>query len=178
MKVFASLLLVVLVAFAAVQASVQPTPAPHVEKRQSFNPYDISQYTNPAAISSLSAFITSQFGSLSGVSLPPEQSSALASQESMAYSYLSLASSIVFNGGASNSAFSSVASSLTNTASISSAASSFSSSLSSAASSAASSRTSSGASNAALGGSVQIPGFAVGMAACTFVAAFAGAFML
>ena len=35
MKVFASLLLVVLAAIVAVEANVQPTPAPRVEKRQS-----------------------------------------------------------------------------------------------------------------------------------------------
>ncbi|GAC96215.1 hypothetical protein PHSY_003795 [Pseudozyma hubeiensis SY62] len=177
MKFFASFLLVVLAAFAVAQANVQPTPAPRVEKRQSFDPYNLSQYTNPGALSSLSQYINSQFGALDSVSLPASESSYIASQKSQAYSYLSLASSILANGGASNSNLGSILGSITKSAS--GALSSISKEGSSAASAASSAATSSrGSSNGAVAASGPMPGYMVGVVACTFVAALAGAFAL
>ncbi|TKY87127.1 hypothetical protein EX895_003804 [Sporisorium graminicola] len=186
MKLFASLLLVVLATVVAVQASVQPTPAPRVEKRQNFDPNNLSQYTNPAALSSLSNFINSQFGSLESMSLGGDQSSFLASQKSKAYSYLSVASSLAANGGTRNPDASSILNSITRTAggafsSADGAAASALSSVSAAQASAASkagssSSTATGSPNAAAAAST--PGYVVGMVACTFVAALAGAFAL
>ncbi|KAJ1028603.1 hypothetical protein NDA16_001769 [Ustilago loliicola] len=186
MKVFASLLLLVLAAVVAVQASVQPTPAPKIEKRQSFDPYNLSQYTNPGALSSLSNYINSEFGGLESMSLGPDMSSYLASQRSQAYSYLSVASSILANGGASNSNLASVLGSLTSTATGSNngqgntgANSGQGNSVgNSGGSASAASATSSKAANAAMGVSGQISGVMAGMVACTFVAALAGAFVL
>ncbi|SJX61816.1 uncharacterized protein SRS1_12800 [Sporisorium reilianum f. sp. reilianum] len=177
MKVFASLLLVMLAAVMAVQASVQPTPAPRVEKRQSFDPYNLSQYTNSAALSSLSNFISSQFASLDSISLPASQSAFLASQKSQAYSYLSVASSLVANGGTRNPNASSILASVTSTAGGAlSSASKAGSSIASSAASAASSATRTGASNAAV--AAYTPTYLVGMVGATFVAALAGAFAL
>ncbi|CDS82160.1 uncharacterized protein SPSC_02980 [Sporisorium scitamineum] len=177
MKAFASLFLVMLAAIVAVQASVQPTPAPRIEKRQGFDPNNLSQYTNPAALSSLSDYISSQFGALESISLGGGQSSYLASQKSEAYSYLSVASSLLANGGVSNSNAASILASITATASDALAsASKAGSSLASAASVSASSTTRSGSSNAAVGSYTS--SYLVGMVGCTFVAALAGAFAL
>ncbi|SPO23230.1 uncharacterized protein UTRI_01908 [Ustilago trichophora] len=188
MKVFASLLLAMLVAVIAVQANVQPTPAPRVEKRQStFDPYNLSQYTNGAAISSLSAYINSQFGGLDSMSLGPDMSSYLASQRSEAYSYLSLASSIVNNGGASNSNLGSILGSLTATATGSGqnngqgnvgSNSGKGNGVSNSGSAAGASATSSKAPNSAMGSAAHVPGYVAGMVACSLVAVFAGAFAL
>ncbi|SNX83153.1 uncharacterized protein MEPE_01859 [Melanopsichium pennsylvanicum] len=187
MKVFASLLLIVLAAVVAVQANVQPTPAPRVEKRQSsFDPYNLSQYTNDGAISSLSQYINSQFGGLDSMSLGPDMSSYLASQRSQAYSYLSLASSIVANGGQSNSDLGSVLGSLTATMTANGqnngvnnveANSSQNYSMSNSGS-AATTTASSASSNGALGTSAQGSSAWVGMMVVTFVVALAGAFAL
>ncbi|KAJ1027331.1 hypothetical protein NDA18_003340 [Ustilago nuda] len=175
MKVFASLLFLALAAVVAVQANVQPTPAPRIEKRQSFDPYNLSQYTDPGAISSLSAYINSQFGGLESMSLGPDMSSYLASQRSQAYSYLSLASSIITNGGASNTNLGSILGSLTatQTAGAGSAPGSGNGSGGSAASA-----TSSRAPNAAVGASAQMSSVMAGIVVCTFITALAGAFAL
>ncbi|ETS62944.1 hypothetical protein PaG_02713 [Moesziomyces aphidis] len=190
MKVFASFLLLVLAAIVAVQATPQPSPqptaAPKVEKRQaSFDPYNLSQYTNPGALSSLSGYIASQFGALSGMSLDPSYSSFIASQESQAYSYLSIASSIAANGGASNSDLGSLLGSLTATMTGStngqgntSANSGQNNGQSNSGSAAGASATTSKAANAAVGTTAQLPVYLTGMVACTFVAALAGAFVL
>lgn len=176
MKFFASFLLVILASVVVVQASVQPTPAPRVEKRQSFDPYNLSQYTNSAALSSLSNFINSQFGGLESLSLPAGQSSFIASQRSDAYSYLSVASSILANGGASNSNLGSILGSITRSAS--GALSSISNAAASAASAASTGAAPSGSSNAAATALGPMPGYFAGMVACTFVAALAGVFAL
>ncbi|KAJ1029586.1 hypothetical protein NDA13_002832 [Ustilago tritici] len=183
MKVFASLLLLALAAVVAVQANVQPTPAPRIEKRQSFDPYNLSQYTDQGAISSLSAYINSQFGALESMSLGPDMSSYLASQRSQAYSYLSLASSIIANGGASNTNLGSILGSLTATQNAGAGSAPGSGSGSGSGGSAASaasaaSAISSRAPNAAVGASAQMSSVMAGIVVCTFITALAGAFAL
>lgn len=146
-----------------------------------FDPYNLSQYTNAGALSSLSNYISSQFGSLDSLSLGAAESSYLASQRSQAYSYLSLASSLVADGGASNSAAASVLASLSSTAggalaSASKAGASAAATNSAASASSGPSGSKSGSSNAAV--AACSPSYAIGMIAFTFVAAMAGAFAL
>lgn len=154
-----------------------------------FDPYNLSQYTNGAAISSLSAFINSQFGGLDSMSLGPDMASYLASQRSVAYSYLSAASSIANNGGASNSDLAAVLGSLTATATGSGqnngqgnvgANSGQGNGVGNVGSGSAAGAvaTSSKAANSGMGSSTQLPGYVAGMFACTLAAVMAGAFAL
>ena len=158
------------------------SPPPRI--RVGFDPYNLSQYTNGAAISSLSAYINSEFGGLDSMSLGPDMSSYLASQRSQAYSYLSLASSIVANGGASNSNLGSILGSLTATATgngqgnIGANSGQNNGNNNSESPAAAAAATSSKAANAATGALTHVPGYVAGMVACSLVAVLAGAFAL
>ncbi|PWZ00526.1 hypothetical protein BCV70DRAFT_205984 [Testicularia cyperi] len=86
---------ILVVAAATVAQAVSPTPAP-IAKRQDFNPNDYGQYTNPAAIASLSNLLNDDFSSY--LSLAPQYSQYLYQAQSSANLYLSLASSLAANG--------------------------------------------------------------------------------